>query len=79
MIIELHSNLKQLYPLDHKFSERELNAWRIMLRNIGCHDVTPFSKQASKVNINNSSFVKKKNIFSNYCIIYYSMNFGRDH
>ena len=50
-IIELYSNLKQLYPIDYKFSERELNAWRIMLRNIGCHDITPFSKQDSKVKI----------------------------
>ena len=50
-IIELHSNLKQLYPIDYKFNERELTAWRIMLRNIGCHDITPFSKQDSKVRI----------------------------
>ena len=50
-IIELHSNLKQLYPIDYKFSERELSAWRMMLRNIGCHDITPFSRQDSKVRI----------------------------
>ena len=50
-MIELHSNLKQLYPIDYKFNERELTAWRIMLRNIGCHDITPFSKQGSKVRI----------------------------
>ena len=50
-IIELHSNLIQLYPIDYKFSERELNVWRIMLRNIGCHDITPFSNKDSKVKI----------------------------
>ena len=48
-IIELHSSLKQLYPMDYEFNERELNAWRQMLRNIGCYDITPFSKQDSKV------------------------------
>lgn len=48
-IIELHSNLKQLYPTNYQFNERELNAWRIMLRKMGCHDITPFSRQNSAV------------------------------
>ncbi|PKB96579.1 hypothetical protein RhiirA5_470704 [Rhizophagus irregularis] len=37
------------FKSNHKFSECELNVWRIMLRNIGCHDVTPFSKQDLKL------------------------------
>jgi hypothetical protein len=56
-IIKLHSNLKQLYPIDHQLSERELNAWRMILRNIGCHNITPFLKQELKVKI-------KKNMIS---------------
>ena len=50
-IIELHSSLKQLYPMDYEFNERELNAWRQMLRYIRCYDITPFSNQDSKVKI----------------------------
>ncbi|RIA84227.1 hypothetical protein C1645_784549, partial [Glomus cerebriforme] len=50
-IIELYSNLKLLYPTNYQLSERELNAWRIMLRNIGCQNIT-FLKQESKTRLN---------------------------
>jgi len=40
-IIELISSLEKLYPDGHQFSDRELEAWRAMLRAAGCHDVTP--------------------------------------
>ncbi len=48
-IIELYSNLKLLYPINYQLSERELNAWKIMLCNIGCHNII-FLKQESKIN-----------------------------
>ncbi|PKY33820.1 hypothetical protein RhiirB3_453052, partial [Rhizophagus irregularis] len=45
---EVYSYHLKRRTINHKFSECELNVWRIMLRNIGCHDVTPFSKQDLK-------------------------------
>lgn len=48
-IIELTSSLKKIYPEGHEFTSRELTAWRTMMRRTGCHDVTPYSKENSKV------------------------------
>jgi len=42
-IIELHGKLKNLYPYNHEFSEREMRAWRAMLRATGCTEITPVS------------------------------------
>jgi hypothetical protein len=56
-IIELYSDLKQSYPTNYQLSERELNAWRIMLRSIGCHNIT-FLKQESKVKKNKKNYFK---------------------
>ncbi|RIB17541.1 hypothetical protein C2G38_2187031 [Gigaspora rosea] len=49
MIIELHNSLKRLYPMNYQFNARKINAWRIMLRCIGCHNITPCSKQNSEL------------------------------
>ena len=48
-IIELHSQLALLYPDGHIFSEREIRAWRAMLRATGCINITPFGKEESEV------------------------------
>ena len=48
-IIELFSCLKQIYPKDHEFTPRELRAWHTMMRRSGCHDITPYPKDDSKV------------------------------
>ena len=48
-IIELNSELKLLYPLEHQLSGRELSAWLSMLRATGCSDITPWSHGESKV------------------------------
>ncbi len=50
-IIELHSRLTLLYPDDYNFSEREVRAWRAMLRATGCVNITPFDKKESEVGL----------------------------
>ncbi|CAB4401772.1 unnamed protein product [Rhizophagus irregularis] len=47
-IIELMLHLKPLYPLDHEFTDRELRAWRKMMKNVGCTNITPYKKQELK-------------------------------
>ena len=49
-IIEFYTQLKSLYPIRHKFCDREIRAWQCMLRAAGCHNITPFIKENSKVN-----------------------------
>jgi hypothetical protein len=48
-MIELCSSLEKMYPLDHRFSDRELQAWNAMLRAVGCTNITPFSNKISPV------------------------------
>ncbi len=48
-IIELSSSLEEMYPSDHKFTVRELQAWNSMLRSVGCTNITPFSNTISPV------------------------------
>ena len=44
-------HLRSLYPPNHEFTDRELRAWRKMMRSVGCTDITPYKKQESKVNL----------------------------
>jgi hypothetical protein len=48
-IIELMVHLKLLYPPDYKFTDRELRAWRAMMKSVGCTNITPYKKQELKV------------------------------
>jgi hypothetical protein len=48
-IIEFTSCLEKLYPSGYQFSERELNAWKAMLRATGCHNITPWLSNESEV------------------------------
>ena len=48
-IIELYSQLQILYPKNYQFSDLELRAWQSMLRDVGSHDVTPWSNKESEV------------------------------
>lgn len=48
-IIEFNSLLAELYPSGYTFKERELRAWKAMLKAAGCHNVTPFEDNESKV------------------------------
>lgn len=48
-VVELHSCLKQIYPEDYEFTPRELRAWHTMMKRVGCHDITPYPKDDSKV------------------------------
>jgi hypothetical protein len=57
-IIELYTQLKSLYPIRHKFGDREIRAWQCMLKAAGCHDITPFTKKNSKVNFFIISFAQ---------------------
>ncbi|CAB4473753.1 unnamed protein product [Rhizophagus irregularis] len=47
-IIELIMHLKPLYPLDHEFTDRELRAWRKMMKSVDCTNITPYKKQELK-------------------------------
>jgi hypothetical protein len=48
-VIELYTQLKSLYPVAHKFGDREIRAWQCMLKSAGCHNITPFTRNESKV------------------------------
>lgn len=48
-IIELREALKTIYPPNYLHDERELRAWRALLRAAGCREVTAFSKDQSEV------------------------------
>ncbi|GET51064.1 hypothetical protein GLOIN_2v1767205 [Rhizophagus irregularis DAOM 181602=DAOM 197198] len=44
-IIQFPAILFQIYPENYQFQEKELGAWRAMLRASGCINITPFSKK----------------------------------
>ena len=44
-IIQFPTILYQIYPDNYQFQERELGAWRAMLRASGCTNITPFTKK----------------------------------
>ena len=48
-IIELMVHLKPLYPPDYEFTDRELRAWRKMMKSVGCTNITPYKRQELKV------------------------------
>ncbi|CAG8755335.1 15571_t:CDS:2, partial [Acaulospora morrowiae] len=48
-IIELTNALKKIYPSNFTVDDRILRNWRAMLRAVGCTNITPFSKQESKL------------------------------
>ena len=48
-IIELQIQFKNLYPPNYNISDRELHAWKSMLKNLGCTKITPFDKKQSEV------------------------------
>ncbi|RIB02582.1 hypothetical protein C2G38_2227446 [Gigaspora rosea] len=47
-IVELYSSLGDIYPPDYQFSDREISAWRAMLRASGCQNITPWAPEESK-------------------------------
>ncbi|CAJ0844679.1 4320_t:CDS:2 [Entrophospora sp. SA101] len=47
--VELHSSLEKMYPLNHKFSDHELQTWNAILRAVGCTNITPFSNKISPI------------------------------
>jgi hypothetical protein len=49
-IIEFYNSITALYPSQYTFKDRELRAWKAMLKAAGCHEITPFTKDESKVN-----------------------------
>ena len=48
-IMEIHLELKKIYPTNYKMSDRELQAWHSMLRAAGCTNITPFTSNISPV------------------------------
>jgi hypothetical protein len=50
-IIELTTHLATIYPPDFEITDIMLGAWKRMLRNVGCTNITPYEKNISKVSI----------------------------
>ncbi|CAG8705215.1 15634_t:CDS:2, partial [Gigaspora rosea] len=48
-IIELRLALQQIYPTEYEIGVQEFRAWKAILKNVGCSDVTPYEKDQSKV------------------------------
>lgn len=73
-IIELTSALASIYPLDYSFANQELCAWRRMMKDTGCTNITPFSKKQSQV-----IFYKffSKNYISDRNLLF-SLNIGHE-
>ncbi|CAJ0627836.1 10370_t:CDS:2, partial [Entrophospora sp. SA101] len=46
-VIKITDALKNLYPENHVFGDREIQAWQAMLSHAGCTNITPFSKSVS--------------------------------
>ncbi|CAG8587159.1 3641_t:CDS:2, partial [Diversispora eburnea] len=58
-IIELKTQLKKLYSSNHEINAREFRAWKAMLRNVGCEEITPFKKDQSQVEFWSRSLTPK--------------------
>ncbi|CAG8668389.1 10476_t:CDS:2, partial [Dentiscutata erythropus] len=43
-IIELRSALQLIYPIEYEIGDREFRAWKAMLKNVGCSDITHMKK-----------------------------------
>jgi hypothetical protein len=50
-IIELTTHLSTIYPPDFEITDIVLGAWKRMLQNVGCTNITPYEKKISKVSI----------------------------
>ncbi|CAG8451998.1 8156_t:CDS:2 [Diversispora eburnea] len=46
-IIEINITLTHLYPKIYKFTDREIQAWSLMLKAAGCTNITPFNNSIS--------------------------------
>lgn len=75
-MIELYSSLEKIYPLNHKFSDRELQAWNAMLRAVGCTNITPFSNKISPVSSNDHFHLTSILINIQIIIFHFSIDFG---
>jgi hypothetical protein len=51
-VIELYTELLEIYPRGHRFSEHEIQAWHSMLRSTGCKNITPFPSKESHCKYN---------------------------
>ena len=51
-ILELRTSLSKIYPSNHQFSDRELQAWHSFLKAEGCTNITPFKSDVSMVCFN---------------------------
>ncbi|CAJ0649377.1 6248_t:CDS:2, partial [Entrophospora sp. SA101] len=50
-VIELFSQLEIIYQKNYAIKERELYAWQAMLRASGCHNITPWTQDESKLQL----------------------------
>ncbi|GBC08314.1 hypothetical protein RclHR1_08010004 [Rhizophagus clarus] len=48
-IIELRTSLMQLYGSEYQISSSEFNAWKSMLRHMGCIEITPYNKNQCEI------------------------------
>ena len=49
-IIELFSELENIYPKNYELKDREKSAWKAFLHAAGCHNITPWTQEESMVN-----------------------------
>lgn len=64
-IIEIYAHFSKIYDVDYEFQEREMRAWHMMLRAMGCTDITPYNKDISCVSTINAYLallILKKNL-----------------
>ncbi|CAJ0839559.1 3990_t:CDS:2 [Entrophospora sp. SA101] len=48
-IIEFTAHLKNTYPADYVFTDREFGAWRAMMKKVGCTKISPYKRKESKL------------------------------
>ena len=48
-IIELKSTLQLIYPTEYEIGDQKFRAWKAMLKNVGCFDITPYNKNQSEI------------------------------
>ena len=47
-----------IYPPNYTFVDYELHAWKKMLKDVGCVNITPFTKKESQVYKSNICIIK---------------------
>ncbi|RHZ44282.1 hypothetical protein Glove_744g11 [Diversispora epigaea] len=73
-IIEFRIHLGLIYPSDHQLTERELSAWRTMIKSVGGTNITPFKKEESTAEF----WTRSPEIFNDQKILSYLYTYTVD-